>query len=185
MNKLFIVLLIFLIFINDANAKTIVLTNHSIGSMSIKPQLIISLEQIAHEFPHLKVSHKIASGDSPDFHAFTVSNSQNEALFTFISTISDKNGYKQSQVMLDEIIIHSDKIKDQYGVSVGQTLSEVMEKRKNMAFGDSHMGNFMGNDKIWYLFEVENRYSVPVSKEAAIKANPPIDAISWPHPIWR
>jgi hypothetical protein len=114
-----------------------------------------------------------------------VSTYENENLISFISFINESDGYEKSTVKLDEVIIHSSKIQDHYGVEPNMTISQALKKRKDLKFGAGHMDNYFGNDKIWYMFSVNQLHGTQVSREVAINANPKIQSISWPIPWWR
>lgn len=180
--------LIFLVFLYSCISTAqdnLILTNTSIGNMPIKVGMDISLYKIKQHFPFYKVTQQIASGDSPDYHLYIVSTNANEELISFISYINESGGYEKSKVKLDEVIIHSSKVQDQFGVKPNMTISQAIEKRKGLEFGAGHMDNYLGTEKIWYMFSVNQIHGTQVTKEAAVKANPKIQSISWPSPWWR
>ena len=180
-----IIFLVFLFSCISAAQDKIILTSTSIGNMHIEVGIEISLYKIKNHFPLYKVTHQIASGDSPDFHLFSVSTYDNENLISFISFINESDGYEKSTVKLDEVIIHSSKVQDHYGVEPNMTIAQALKKRKGLKFGAGHMDNYFGNDKIWYMFSVNQLHGTQVSREVAINANPKIQSISWPIPWWR
>jgi len=164
----------------------IVLNENSIGSMKIEPGMKISLYKIWGEFSKYKVSHEINEGDSPDYHRFIVATHSGESLVSFISYIENASEYEQARVELDEVVVHSNKIKDQYGVRVGMNISTALRLRGgDLDFGIGHIDNYLGKNKIWNLFSVEDKHGVSVTKEMALKVDPEISAITWPYPRWR
>jgi hypothetical protein len=179
-----LIFLVFLFSCISAAQDKIILTNTSIGNMPIEVGIEISLYKIKTHFPFYKVTQQIASGDSPDYHLYIVSTYENEELISFISYINESDGYEKSVVKLDEVIIHSSKVQDHFGVKPSMTISQAIEKRKYLKFGAGHMDNYLGNDKIWYMFSVNQTHGTQVTKETAIKANPKIQSISWPIPWW-
>ena len=64
------------------------------------------------------------------------------------------------------------------------TIGQAIAKRKNLKFGAGHMDNYLGKDKIWYMFGVEKKHGTQVTKKMAVTANPKISVISWPNPWW-
>ena len=186
MNKLIIIILSFIYFGNiQAKEEKLILTINSIGEMPISKGMDISIHKIMKHFPYHKVTQEIGFGDSPDFHLFTVSTREGEELISFISFIEKQEEYEQGIVKLNEVVIYSSTIKDEYGVSPGMPVSKVLELRNELEFGARHSDNYLGKDKIWYLFSVEGIHGTQVTRDAAIKANPKVDVISWPYPRWR
>jgi hypothetical protein len=185
MRKLIILILVILPLGSAAEKTNLVLTDDSIGSMAIEPEMEISLFKIMRHFQSYKVSHEIRSGDSPDYHSFVVSTYQGEALVSFISYIEKDSEYENGVVKLDEVLVHSSIVQDQYGISIGSTINAALKEREELKFGAGHMDNYMGNGKIWYLFYVKGKHGTQVTKEEAVAENPKIDAISWPYPRWR
>ena len=182
--------LIFLVFLISFSALSatedkIVLSNKSIGDMPIKVGIEISLYKITQYFPFYEVTHQIASGDSPDYHLYVVSSYKGEKLISFISYINEPDGYEKAVVKLDEVVVYGQNIQDEFGVKPKMHIKQIIALRKNLEFGAGHMDNYIGRDKMWYLFSVENSHGTGVTKEMAIDANPQIDAISWPYPRWR
>ncbi len=160
-----------------ASEQKLVLTGKSIGGMEISPEMKISLYRIQQHFPFYSVTQRIGQGDSPDFHIFTASTHEGEKLFSFISYIENLNGYEKSVVKLNEIIVTSSKVVDEYGVSIGMQVKDAIDLRSNPELGQGHMDFYVGGGNIWYLhwdyFDLDNPKTVL------------IDAISWPYPKWR
>jgi len=168
-----------------AEAESLVLTSNSLGGMALKQKGEVSLQILKDKFGSNRVTHEIGSGDSPDFHIFTVATNEGEILAAFISYISTDKEREHAVVPLDEVAIYSPLITDEYGISVGMRLNEAVKLRPEMEFGAGHMDNYIGNDKIWYLFSVGEMHGTMVSREVAIQSNPKIEVISWPYPRWR
>jgi len=182
----FLFLLTFLISFSALSAKdkTIILTNTSIGDMPIEVGINISLYKIRNHFPFYRVTQEIREGNSPDYHLFEVATYEGEPLISFISYITEPNGYEKGIVKLDEVIVHSSRIQDQFGVTPNMPISNAIDKRKGLKFGAGHTDNYLGNDKIWYMFSVNQTHGEQVTKPKAIISNSKIEVISWPHP-WR
>jgi hypothetical protein len=179
-------LILFLILSTSICAKEehMIFTESSIGPMKIKENMEISLYKISQTFPYYKVTQRIGQGDSPDFHSFTVSTWEGEELIEFISYINKKEDYEKSIVKLDEVITCNEKVKDNYGISPKTKFKVADKSRDNMTYGDGHMDNFLGKDKLWYLFTVPNGQFNRGNRELAEKVNPAIQCISWPYPRW-
>jgi len=180
----YLIFCVWLISSISAAQDKIILTDTSIGDMPIEVGAKISLYKIKQYFPYYKVTQQIASGDSPDYHLYVVSTYENEELIYFISYINEPDEYEKSIVKLDEVIIHTSIIQDQYGVTPNMTISEAIEKRKYLKFGAGHMDNYFGNGKIWYMFSVNQTHGTQVTKEMAVIENPKIQSVTWPIPRW-
>ena len=168
-----------------AESESLVLTSNSLGGLVLKEKDAISLQILKDQFSSKRVTHEIGSGDSPDFHIFTIATNDGEKIASFISYISSEKERGNTVVPLDEVVVYSPLITDEYGISVGMKLNEAVKLRREMEFGAGHMDNYMGNNKIWYLFRVGEMHGTMVSKEAVIQSNPKIEVISWPYPRWR
>ena len=152
-------------------------------TLFIKPPIdLSSLYQISQNFPYYKVTQRIGQGDSPYFHSFTVSNWKGEELIEFISYINEIEDYEKAIVKLDEVITCNKKVKDGFGVSPQSKFKVAQKSRKDMTYGDSHMDNFLGKGKVWYLFTFPNGLSNRSSRELAEKFNPEIQCMNWPYP---
>ena len=182
---LFVLLFLAVAFDASESDNRIVLTVDSVGPMRIKLGMPISIQRIAEHFPRHRVTQEIRSGDSPDYHLFTVATLEGEVLVSFISYINDEAGYEAALVGLDEVVLQSPRTIDEYGVSPGGPISQAIKARKELEFGAGHMDNYFGKDRIWYLFTVAGMHGTQVSKQHAIESNPKIDVISWPAPRWR
>jgi len=185
MRNLIFLLILFSFSTLSADEDKIVFTSKSIGDMPIEVGKDISLFKVRQYFMSYTVTHQIVSGDSPDYHLFHVSSHRGKWSISFISYINESKGYEQGVVKLDEVIVYGENIQDEFGVSPRMHIKEIIALRKNLEFGAGHMDNYLGKNKMWYLFSVKNKHGERVTKEMAINANPQIDAISWPYPRWR
>ena len=183
-NFIFIFTLFFSVNSYAEKEEQIILTDTSIGNIPIEVGGDISLYKIRNSFRYHRVTQEIREGDSPDYHLFTVSTYEGEVLIYFISYINKTDEYEKGIVKLHEVIAHSPKIKDQYGISPKMTVDQAIAKRKDLKFGAGHMDNYLGKDKIWYMFGVEQKHGTQVTEQMAITANPKISVISWPNPWW-
>jgi len=168
-----------------ATSEEIVLSSSSIGNMPISPGKEISLHMISLHFSGYRVTHEIGEGDSPDFHLFTVSTYEGDNMFFFVSYVRDPSEYVKGKVKLDEVVVLSSLIVDEFGISPGMSVKEALKLRKDLDFGAGHMDNYLGKDQLWYLFRVNDYHGTQVTREMAMEADPKVDAISWPHPKWR
>jgi hypothetical protein len=184
MRNLIVLLVLLSLSCLGAEQDKIILTNTSIGSMPIEVGSEISLYKINQFFPYYKVTQQIASGDSPDYHIFVVSTYAGEELLSFISYINEADGYEKGIVKLDEVIIYSARVQDQYGVTPNMPISQAIAKRKVLIFGAGHTDNYLGNGNIWYMFSLNESTNTLVTLETAVAADPKINAISWPNPWW-
>lgn len=57
--------------------------------------------------------------------------------------------------------------------------------RNDLKFGAGHMDNYLGKDKVWYLFTVKELHGTRVTRDIALKANPKIEVVTWPYPRWQ
>jgi hypothetical protein len=170
---------------SSAEFKKIMFTQSAIGDMKITKGMDISLYKLSKYFPFYNVTQSIGQGDSPDFHIFTVSTYENEELISFISYINEEQQYEKGVVKLDEVITCSDQIIDEFGISPKMHISRAITARDSLDFGAGHMDNYLGKGNLWYLFSVDKMHGTGVSKSMALKSNPRIDCISWPHVRWR
>ena len=185
MNKFITLLLFFSISVFAEKQDEIIFASSSIGSIQLSKDTKVSLYKLKQAFPYYKVTHEIAEGDSPDYHRFIVSTWEDEDLIYFHSYIDEPKQYEAGLVKLDEVVTCSERIKDEFGISPNQHIDLAIEKRKSLDFGAGHMDNYLGKDSIWYLFYVGQLHGTAVTKEVALKENPKIECISWPHPWWR
>lgn len=182
--RVVIFILVFLLSCSSqAGQETLLLSDNSIGNMKISKGMDISLYKIRAAFPNYRVSHEIAQGDSPDYHLFTVSSHEGEALLFFHSYIHEKKDYESGIVKLDELVSCSELVVSSAKVGPKMTISSIPQL-ESLEFGAGHMNNYLGMDKLWYLFSVGDLHGTAVSKELAIELNPQIECISWPAPWW-
>lgn len=167
-----------------ANLQPIRLTENSIGTMPIKVKDNISLHRVMQYFPNYAVKHEIRMGDSPDFHAFVVSTYEGEELFFFISYINTPEDYEKGVVKLDELIVVSAQIRDQFGMSPGMPIEQAQTRRGQLTFGEGHMDFYFGAGKIWYMVSVTVPDGQSINQHTVTKLNPVIDKLSWPTPWW-
>lgn len=160
------------------------LTENSIGTMPIQVKDDISLQKVRQYFPNYLVQHEIRMGDSPDFHAFIVSTYEGEELFFIISYINTPEDYEKGVVKLDELIVVSPHIRDQYGISPGMPLEVANTRRSSLTFGEGHMDFYFGGGKIWYMVSVTVPEGQLINQQTVTKLNPMIDKLSWPSPWW-
>jgi hypothetical protein len=183
-------------FSNISTAKDLVLNQTSLGSLKLSKNSLISFQKIKKAFPGYNVTHKIASGDSPDFHRIEIQNNEKEQLFYIVSYFDEKTDKDTPQYNIDLLVITSSKIMDQYGIRIGDDVKKVIIKRGlNLLVSANHFDNSIGNDLIYYSVEVplstelkdkgiDYMSPVGVTKEQIILANPFVTSITWPYPGW-
>lgn len=188
--KYFAVLL--LVLSGNIYSESLMLTENSLGSLELSENTVVSISFLKEKFPELNISHEIASGDSPDFHYYEAKHKNGEVLFSIRSYINDGD-YTLKSSKIDSLVIHSNKIKDQYGISIGNSYADVKKARPdNLKFGANHHDNYLGEGKIWYSFNVYIESNVPglfesperIKIESLIEQNPNVTFISWPSPKW-
>jgi hypothetical protein len=167
---------------------SIVLSQTSLGPLRLtgKPPKI-SEAKLKALFPKYVVEYEIGSGDSPDFHYFEVRTRDGEVLFTIKSFIaSDSPRNTTGQVPISLLQIRSEKIRDEYGLRVGDHVEKIIAKRgSNLKFGAGHHDALIGNGMIYYSLKTDNRESPEgLTMEDAIKGNWQIRSISWPGAAW-
>lgn len=153
------------------------MTHDSIAGMTIVPGMKISLYRLREQFPFRTVTHEIRQADSPDFHSFTVSTHEGNALFEFVAFIEAPEEYEQAVVLLDELVVYSSSVTDQFGVSPGMRVSDAVELRQDLEFGHGHVDYFVGGGSIWYAYD---HFFDPDQPNDVV-----VGAITWPHPVWR
>lgn len=178
-----LVVLSVLVFSFSAYAeKAIVLTESSIAGMSLSYEMPISLYKLWQEFPYHIVTHELGEGEPGEFHLFTVSERNGPTVAIFLSYIEEEAQFEAGVVPLHRVVVFSGGVKDQYGVSPGDSLASVLARRKGLEFGVAHMDNYLGKGKLWYQFTVQGKHGAQVSRTEAEQANPTIELISWPAP---
>jgi hypothetical protein len=171
-------------------APKILLSENKIGDMVIKQGMNISLYSIRNAIkgPY-RIRHEIRDGMDWSSHQFVVETWKGEELFAFISLIKDPQNYESAVVRLDEIVIYSEEIQDQYGIYPSMPISEAAKIRPDMEFGSGHMDNYLGSGKIWYMLNIDwvkiDQSKGLSSKEYAIKSDTKINVITWPNFIVR
>jgi len=166
----------------------LVLGSSSLGPLALKKGAKITEARLRKLFPTLLVTYDIGYGDSPDFHYFEVANKTGEVLFTIQSFIkeSSKSHKTTLGVPIDILKIHSPRIRDIYGLKVGDRVADIIKKRgKKLDFGAGHHDALMGAGKIYYSLITESEYSPErFVIEDAVKGNWKIRMISWPVAAW-
>ncbi|MEM9690397.1 MAG: hypothetical protein AAF917_13075, partial [Pseudomonadota bacterium] len=104
---------------------------------------------------------------------------------SFISYIPYGTVDGDISIGLDEVVLHSPETVDAFGISPGSPIADALAARDDLEFGAGHMDNFLGRDRIWYLFYVDGLHGTHVSRQQAVESNPKRDVISWPYPRWR
>ena len=166
----------------------IVLSLTALGPLPLGDGASVSEALLKKLFPSLKVTYEIGQGDSPDFHYFEVSSSKGEVLFSIQSFIEDPapSTKTMAAVPIQLLQIYSRKIKDPYGLRVGDRAQDIIKKRgKALNFGAAHHDVFMGAGKIYYSLAT-GRESSPeqFTMNDALKGNWKIHAITWPGAAW-
>lgn len=165
-----------------------VLSPAALGPLTLRNGASVSEELLKKLFPSLTVKYEIAQGDSPDFHYFEVSSPKGEILFSIQSFIDESAPSKKttSAVPIQLLQIYSRKIKDSYGLRVGDRVQDIIRKRgKALSFGAAHHDVHVGAGKIYYSLAT-GRESSPESftLNDAVKGNWKIRAITWPEAAW-
>jgi hypothetical protein len=126
----------------------------------------------------------------------SVSKKNNELLFYIVSYLDEGVTKNTEMYDIDLLKITSSKISDQYGIRVGDHLDKVVKIRgSDLHLSANHFDNSLGSEMIYYQFTIKpsndlSRLGVDymnpgdVTKEQAIKDNPKITSISWPHSSW-
>ena len=187
------VLVTFLFFSANIYAGELVLTENSLGPLKLSEQSTISAKSLKELFPKYDIEYFIGQGDSPDFHYFQVQEKSGETLFSITTYIKNESQRTNADVKIELLVIHSSSIKDQYGIRIGMTYSEVSKLRgKGLKFGANHMDNYIGSGKIWYAFassKKNKQYGFHLNPEEITindikNENSKVKAISWPKPRW-
>jgi hypothetical protein len=182
----------------DADKKShrpLILSNNALGSLKLSKGVKVSKAILAKTFPKFIVHRSKGQQDGPDFHYFEIKSGKN-VLFEIKSNIApDRKSVitDTDEVPLDELVIRSNTIADEYGIKIGDRYSKLTQKRKGkLAFGASHHQLFLGNNKIFYLLETPpdprfpqaDRSPEGVTLIEVQKFNSRVTTISWPGPIY-
>lgn len=181
----FLSLVSFIVTAND-----VVLKDKTLGSLPLtKP---ISVDLINKHFPNYRVTHQIASGDSPDFHKISVFTKTDEPLFYTVSYLSNDTKETALSYKIDLLVILSPLIRDKYNVSVGDKIVSATKKRgTEITIVGGHFNNSIGSDSIYYQVTVpptkeDSKIGLDfyhpdyVSMDMVLNSNPSIESISWP-----
>lgn len=156
----------------------------------------ISVHYVKSLFNNFKVTHTIASGDSPDFHMISVINKKDETLFYTMSYLIDGVKESDEEYNIDLLIINSSEIQDEYGVRVGDRVSDVLRKRKDkLSVIGGHFNNSIGANSIFYQItvpptkeEIEKGLDFLhpdyVTVEMILNTDPKVESMSWPLASW-
>jgi hypothetical protein len=163
-----------------------VLSPKALGPLPLSKGAKVSEGQLRKLFPEFKVKYKIASGDSPDFHYFTVSDNAGDILFSIKSFMDKPTRKTTAPVPISLLQVYSRKIEDSYGIQVGDRVSDIIKKRgRALDFGASHFKVYLGSGRIFYNIATGSEWSSErLTKEDAEKGNWPIVSISWPESAW-
>jgi len=187
-----ILAIVFLFTVASAQAQELVLYENKLGPLKLTKGTKISKKILAKLFPEYSVSYIIGQGDSPDFHYFRVLDSYGNIVFTISSFIENSADANAKEVDIDILEVRTEAIRDQYGVSIGKKLSDVISMRgEDLKFGANHFDYHIGKGNIWYALsagEINTKFGymnpTKASVEDARKANPKVIGISWPRPRW-
>lgn len=181
---------------NCTSNNQLILNPTHLGPLKLSTDRLISPQEIQTLFPDFIVSHKIASGDSPDFHLINIQNAKQEELFYIISYFNETVDKDTPKYAIDLLVISSSKIMDAYGIRVGDDVQKVISQRgSNLAISDNHHSNSIGQNLIHYqvgspiikeLTQKDHTYTRPagITKDKIISTNPVVTSISWPQPSW-
>lgn len=182
------------IFSSLISASEIVLKDKTLGSLPLtKP---ISVDLINKHFPNYRVTHQIASGDSPDFHKVSVFTKSDEPLFYTVSYLSNDTKETDLSYKIDLLVILSPLIRDKYNVRVGDKVVSAIKKRgTEITIVGGHFNNSIGSDSIYYQITIpptkeDSKIGLDfyhpdyVSMDMVLNSNPSIESISWPVASW-
>jgi hypothetical protein len=172
--------------------KELVLSATSLGSLSLSPNGKVSVAILEKAFPGARVSYDIREGDSPDFHCFIVTSAQGEQLFMIRSFIDDgmksrpDGTNRQIEVPIHLLQVTSRRIRDSYGLRVGDRVADVIRVRgEKLEYGAAHHDVYIGADKIFYSMDIgRDKNSEAFMLAEAKRVNSRITSISWPHGAW-
>ncbi len=166
----------------------LVLTSSALGPLPLGKGTLVSESYLKKLFPHYSITHQIGSGDSPDFHYFEIIDKNGELLFTIKSFIEDENqqGQPPTGVHNDLLQVRSPRIKDIYGLRVGDRVKDIIKTRgKDLHFGAGHHDVYLGTGKIYYNMRTNSDWSPErLSLDDAMRGNWQVVSISWPEGAW-
>ena len=112
-----------------SSAEELVLKKGSLGSLKLSSKTLVSPSILQKLFPDYSISHRIGSGDSPDYHLLMATNKKGEMVFR-VKSFTDVIGDGKSQEYgIDLLIIDSPEIIDEHGIRVGDRLEKALKKR--------------------------------------------------------
>ena len=169
-------------------AENLIQTASSLGKLQLEKGRLISVQLLQDKFPSYKVAHQIVSGFTKKHHYIKVTSQSGEFMFSIGSFFDEEIDEKSLMYDIDQLVIYSSKISDQFGIKVGDNLAQVFSARgKNLELlAPNLFRNAVGKDLIYYQFQMpsdnSSGYRDPesVTLQEVINANPSITSISWP-----
>ncbi len=168
----------------------LVLTGSGLGELELKKGALISIQLLQDKFPNYKIRHQIIPGISKKYHHIKVSSESGEFMFSIRSFFDEKTNENSLEYDIDQLVIYSSKIPDQFGIKVGDNISEVFSARgKSLEFlAPNLFRNAIGKNLIYYQFKMPPNDSgtgsfrdpKSVTMQEAVSSNPQITSISWP-----
>lgn len=151
------------------NDSTLVLSEEYLGSLPLNNKKILDVYELRETFEGFEVTKNIGEQDGPDYFYFNIGDKIS------INTASTEN-----QNLYQVWIKENSTVPDVYGVKIGMTYNELVEKRKNLKISTEHyhvylseegsriayemsLGDYKGPDKDNYSIE-----DIPNSKVIAI-----------------
>ena len=130
----------------EVDLKEIMLTETKLGNLALnKLSEINILNEIKAIYPEFSVVKSVEQQDGPDFNLYRITYSEDEIFFISM----DSN----DTIILNDLWTNNKIIKDEYRVTVGQKIENVLEKRPTLKFhSDLHRNIYAtdNNSKIEY-----------------------------------
>ena len=174
-----------------AGTSDLVLREKSLGRLNLSTETKISRDSLKKMFPEFDVKHQIVSADSEDYHLFDVKSQAGETFFTIQSFIENDASRDAAEVDIDLLLIHTPKIADQHGLTVGMTLGDIVATRDGkLGFGANHHNHYIGEGKLWCVLSGEMPEGHPdpapaqISLEDALESDSKITRLCWPTTTW-
>ncbi len=105
----------------DEKINRIELKENNINGVDLPLNREMSLDQLVAAFKGYQVTKEIGMQDGPDFPLYSVKSNDQEILFF---KLNDEDTLK-----LDQIIVKTDTVQDEYGIRVGMTYADVRSRR--------------------------------------------------------
>lgn len=127
----------------------LMLSENQLGSIELKPGIIINEKILAAQFPDLQVVREIGQGDRPNFTYYSLKNTDEAT-----QMVVDIKSSQQAQE-LNSVKIYTPDIPDQYGIRSGMTYAQAKKIRPSLRLiTNTHFHTYAFDDASHIKYEI-------------------------------